>query len=241
MYRQENMPEPVRKPDEFDDKPPHLKTRSKKLEGVSKNVAYNRAQYYGEVTFIDDSIGRILKTLDELKIRDNTLIVFTSDHGDMLGDHWLFFKGLAYPQSANIPLIFNWPGHLKPGKVVNGIMQEIDILPTITELVGIENPSGVQGKSQAKVLTTDSKNTGYDYAYIEHAGSDYVLRSLKWRFSYYPGKDYGELYDLEKDPHEFTNLWNDSKLQNFKVELTRKLLDRIVETRDPLPTKEKPY
>ncbi len=240
-YKEQDMPEPICKPDEFADKPPHLRARTKQLEGVGKSVAYNRTQYYGEVTLIDDSIGRILKALDELKIRGNTLIVFTSDHGDMLGDHGLYFKGLAYPQSANVALIFNWPGHLKTGKVVNGIMQEIDIFPTITELVGVENPPGVQGRSQARILTTESNDTGYEYAYIEHAGSDYSLRSLKWRFTYYPGKDYGELYDLEKDPHEFTNLWNDSRMQNLKLTLTRELLDRVVQTRDPLPIKEKPY
>jgi arylsulfatase len=241
MYREQDMPEPVRRPNELDDKPPHLKARTKRLEGVNKNVAYNRTQYYGEVSFIDDSIGRILKVLDELKLRDNTLVVFISDHGDMLGDHWLYFKGLAYPQSANVPLIFNWPGHLKPGKAVNGIMQEIDVFPTITELAGIENPPGVQGKSQAGILTTGSSDTGYDYAYIAHPNSDYSLRSLEWRFSYYTGKDYGELYDLQKDPHEFINLWNDSKIRNLKTELTYKLLDRVVQTRDPLPLREKPY
>ncbi|MEJ2704175.1 MAG: sulfatase-like hydrolase/transferase, partial [Sedimentisphaerales bacterium] len=241
MYKKEDMPKPIGRPHELDDKPPQLQARAKRLEGVRKDVAYNRTQYYGEVTFIDDSIGRILTVLDELKIRDNTLIVFVSDHGDMLGDHGLYFKGLAYRQSANVPLIFNWPGRLKAGKMVGGIVQEIDIFPTIMDLVRIENPPGVQGKPQAQVLTTDSTETGYEYAYIEHAGSDYSLRSLKWRFTYYPGKDYGELYDLEKDPNEFTNLWNDDKMQDVKIELTRKLLDRIVATRDPLPIREKPY
>jgi len=241
MYKEQDMPKPIRRPGELDDKPPHLRDKAKRLEGVSKNIAYNRTQYYGEVTFIDDSIGGILKVLDELRVRDNTLIVFTSDHGDMLGDHWLYFKSLAYPQSANVPLIFNWPGRLKTGKVVNGIVQEIDILPTIMELVGIADPPGVQGKSQAKLLTTNSNDTGYQYAYIEHAGSHYSLRSLKWRFTYYPGKEYGELYDLEKDPDEFVNLWNDEKLASLKTKLTATLLDRIVSTRDPLPTREKPY
>lgn len=241
MYQEEDMPEPIRKDGELDDKPPPLKARAKRLEGVSKNVAYNRAQYYGEVSFIDDSIGRILKVLDELKIRDNTLIIFVSDHGDMLGDHWLYFKGLAYPQSANIPLIFNWPARLKAGKVVDGIVQEIDLFPTIMELVGLECPAGIQGRSQANVLTGSSSDTGYEYAYIEHAGSDYTLRSLKWRFTYYPGKEYGELYELQKDPHEFVNLWNNPKLDNIKRELTATLLDRIVQTRDPLPIRKKPY
>jgi arylsulfatase A-like enzyme len=241
MYRREDMPKPLRREGEFEDKPPHLKKRMQRREGVGKDVAYNRTQYYGEVTFIDDSIGRILKTLGDLKIRDNTLIVFISDHGDMLGDHGLYFKGLAYPQSANVALIFNWPRRLRRGKIVDGIVQEIDILPTVLELVGLDTPAGVQGRSQAKVVTTDSTDTGYEYAYVEHAGSHYSLRSLKWRFTLYPGQEYGELYDLENDPHEFTNLWSDSRFTEVKHDLTQTLLARIVETRDPLPLREKPY
>lgn len=241
MYRKQDMPEPIGREGELDDKPPKLKTRMKKREGVRGDVAYNRTQYYGEVTFIDDSIGRILKALDELGLRDDTLIVFIADHGDMLGDHGLYFKGLAYPQSANVPLLFNWPARVKSGKVVNGIVQEIDLLPTIMELTGLETPPGVQGRSQAKLLTTDSADTGQEYAYIEHAGSDYSLRSLKWRFTAYPGHDYGELYDVQKDLHEFHNLWDGPRHARLKHELTQKLLARIVETRDPLPVREKPY
>jgi len=241
MYRKEDMPEPMARKGELDDKPPKLKAARKRREGVRGDVAYNRTQYYGEVTFVDDSIGRILKTLDELHLRDSTLIVFLSDHGDMLGDHGLYFKGLAYPESANVPLIFNWPGHFSGGKVIDGIMQEIDVLPTILDLVGLTTPPGVQGRSQAKLLTTPSTETGYEYAYLEHAGSDYTLRSLKWRFTLYPGKEYGELYDIENDPHEFVNLWDDERFENLKGDLTQKLLARIVETRDPLPLREKPY
>ena len=241
MYRPEDMPAPLREPGEFDDKPPKLHAARKRREGVKQDVAYNRTQYYGEVTFIDDSIGRILKTLDELKIRDNTIIVFTADHGDMLGDHDLYFKGVAYPQSASVPFIINWPGHVKSGKVVNGIVQEIDIMPTILELTGLKNPPGVQGRSQKNILTTAGTDTGYEYAYLEHADSDYTLRSLKWRFTLYPGTEHGELYDLEADPHEFVNLYNKPQHQALKIELTHKLLARIVETRDPLPIKKKPY
>jgi arylsulfatase len=243
MYKKEDMPEPVRREGELDDKPPHLRSRANKHGRMNEceRVAHNRTQYYGEVTFIDDAIGKILKVLDELKIRDNTLIVFTSDHGDMLGDHLLYYKGLAYPQSANVSLIFDWLGHLKTGKVVEGIVQEIDIFPTIMKLVGIECPPGVQGKSQGKVLTANSDDTSYEYAYIEHPETDYSLRSSKWRFTYYPGKEYGELYDLESDPNEFVNLWNDSTLDKVKQELVKRLLDRIVGTRDPLPLREAPY
>jgi len=241
MYRKEDMPQPITKEGELADKPPKIQKAMKRREGVRDDVAHNRTQYYGEVTFIDDSIGRILKTLDELKIRDNTLIVFIADHGDMLGDHGLYFKGVAYPQSASVPFIVNWPGHVGTGKVVEGIVQEIDVLPTIFDLVGLETPPGVQGRSQAQLLTTDATDTGYEYAYIEHAGSDYTLRSLTWRFTLYPGNDYGELYDLEADPHEFVNLWDKPEQQERKAKLTNELLARIVATRDPLPVKERPY
>jgi arylsulfatase A-like enzyme len=241
MYRKEDMPAPIGRAGEMDDKPPKLKAAQKRREGVKEDVAYNRAQYYGEVTFIDASIGRILKTLDELKIRESTLIVFISDHGDMLGDHGLYFKGVTYPQSANVPLIFNWPGRLRSGKVVAGIVQQIDVMPTLLELVGLAAPAGVQGHSLAKLVTTDATDTGQEYAYIEHAGSDYTLRSLSHRFTVYPGHDYGELYDIEKDPHEFVNLWEDTRYADLKTELTQKLLARMVDTRDPLPVREKPY
>ncbi len=241
MYRQEDMPKPLTREGEGEDKPPKIQAAMKRREGVRDDVAYNRTQYYGEVTFIDDSIGRILKTLDELNVRENTLIVFISDHGDMLGDHGLYFKGVAYWQSASVPLIVNWPGHARAGKVVEGIVQEIDVLPTVLDLVGLQTPPGVQGRSQAAIVTTDDTDTGYEYAYVEHAGSDYTLRSLKWRFTFYPGKDYGELYDLEADPDEFVNLWDKAEYHDRKAELTNKLLARIVATRDPLPIKEKPY
>lgn len=239
MYAEKDMPEPIRREGELDDKPPHLKARVNRR--MNERVLYSRTQYYGEVTFIDDAIGRVLRTLDELGVRDDTLVVFMSDHGDMLGDHWLYYKGLPYAQSANVPLIFNWPSHIKAGKQITGIMQEIDVFPTITELVGIENPAGVQGKSQAKLLTTNINDTGCEYAYIEQADHDYSLRSLKWRFTYYPGKDYGELYDLQEDPDEFVNLWDDRRYDSLKRKLTQTLLDRILLTRDPLPVRNKPY
>jgi len=240
MYRPEDVPKPVRKEGELDDKPPFLRQRAKR-EGLRRNAARDRSRYYGEVSFIDDSIGRVLQTLEQLGLRDRTLIVFVSDHGDMLGDHWLYFKGLAYRQSANVPLIFNWPGTIRSGKTIEGIVQEIDILPTILELVGLEVPAGVQGRSHAKLLRTDATDTGYEFAYIEHAGRDYTLRSSKWRFTYYPGKPYGELYDLEQDPDEFVNLWDDQRLAGVRQKLLAALLDRIVSTRDPLPVREKPY
>lgn len=255
MYKESEMPPPVIRAGELADKPPFFEAWSKQYQNFNQRVRYHRTQYYGEVTFIDDSIGRILAGLDELKIRDNTLLVFTSDHGDLLGDHGLFFKGpFHYRACANVPLLFNWPGRLRSGKVVEGIVQEIDLFPTITELAGVANPPGVQGRSQRALLSTDGNDTGYQSALIEFAVSGataagiaaefpdlYTIRSLRWRLSYYPGKEYGELYDLEGDPHEFVNRWRDPGLEAVKRRLKDELLERIVEAHDPLPVREELY
>jgi arylsulfatase A-like enzyme len=146
---------------------------------------------------------------------------------------------------------------VKAGKRVAGVVQEIDLLPTITTLLGMTTPPGVQGKSQKPVLTTDSTDTGYESALIEFGTSGaavpnlvrpdaetpdlYTIRGAKWRMSYYPGKDYGELYDLENDPHEFVNRWKDPSLQATKRQLKDELLDRVLAAHDPLPVREELY
>jgi len=113
-------------------------------------------------------VGRILATLDELKIRDNTLIVFTSDHGDLLGDHQYWFKGFYhFHQCTRTPLIFHWTGRVKAGQKVEGMAQAIDIFPTVMELAGLKNPPGVQGRSQAKVAAGGETGTGNSSALIE--------------------------------------------------------------------------
>jgi arylsulfatase len=257
MYKESDMPPPLMRAGELDDKPPFFKEWSERWWRLSKRVKYDRAQYYGSVTFIDDAIGSVLRTLDELHIRQDTLIVFTADHGDLLGDHGLWFKGpFHYRSCANVPLIFNWPGHLQSGKSVHGIVQNIDLFPTITALTGISDPPGIQGRCQSAVLTGGTSDTGYSSALIEYGISGvgapkfkrefahpdlYTLYSLRWRMSYYPGKEYGELYDHESDPDEFVNRWTDPSLNVVKRRLKDELLDRHLTAHDPLPVQEVDY
>jgi arylsulfatase len=236
MYKEADMPLPVRKEGELDDKPPFFRNEVKYYREKNKRVAYNRTQYYGEITLIDDHIGKILGVLDELKVSQDTLIVFTSDHGDLLGDHWLFTKGpFHYRSCANVPLLFHWPGCVKTAKVVDGLVQTVDIFPTIASLVGIPTPPGIQGRSQAGVLTTEATDTGYESIFIDYGTSGvtapgverpsngfpdlYTIRNAQWRLSYYPGKPYGELYDLERDPEEFVNRWTDPKYNGVKTKM----------------------
>jgi arylsulfatase A-like enzyme len=224
-----------------------------------------KKQHYGEVTFIDDMVGRIVAELEILGLRDNTLIVFVSDHGDMLGDHWLWWKGgFHWPGCTNVPLFYNWPGKLRMGKSVEGMVQHTDIMPTILELAGLEIPPGVQGISHEELLTTDALATAHEWAYTEAVSSgeyhpDYfdhrgrrntrrveepvnihTIRNLERRLSYHAGAGTGELYDLREDPHEFRNVWDDASYLGKRTQLMEILLNRIAATRDPLPLKVRP-
>ena len=222
------------------------------------------------LSFIDDAVGRLVQVLEELNLRQNTVIAFVSDHGDMLGDHWLWWKGgFHYQGCTGVPLFFNWPGQLKTGKVVEGMCQQTDVMPTLLDLAGIDIPVGVQGKTLKSVLTGDVTDTGYEHAFIssissgayhpdffdqkgkrknrrdENAVDIYSLRSRQWRFTVFAnaaqGTPQGELYDLQKDPHEFHNVWDDPGYQEQKQVLLRALFERLSQTRDPLPERTRPY
>jgi arylsulfatase A-like enzyme len=258
MYREADMPRVRRRDGEHLSRPGHFRDFAQKFEALNRRALFHRTQSYGEVSFIDDALGRIMGVVDETQARRNTLIVFLSDHGDMLGDHDLFYKGpYHFRQCASVPFIVNWPGRVRSGKTVDAFVQQTDIMPTTLALAGIEAPPGVQGRSQEDVLTTDSLDTGYSDILIEYGvsgavvpGSDsldvnspdlWTLRSQEWRLSYYPKLQTGELYDLTADPDEFVNLWDSSKHAARRSQLKERLLDRYIAARDPLPIREMPY
>ena len=260
MYREQDMPPPIRRQGELDGSHFQEMASTGNMANYNEKVAHHRTQHYGEMTFIDDAVGRIVAVLEKLKIREKTLVIFTSDHGDMLGDHWLWWKGpFHYAGCSNIPLFFNWPGQLKEGKVVDGLTQHIDIFPTVLDLARIECPPGVQGRSQKSVLTSENSDTGYDFVYLEsvHSGAHdpsfwtgkqappeavdtFTIRNRKWRLTFFTDGD-GELYDLAKDPNEFENVWSHPLYEKEKWRLIEVLLRRIAVTRDPLPLRTKPY
>lgn len=267
MYKQEDMPQAVRKENELANSSFKRIADSDRIKGFNERTMYERTQHYGEMTFVDDMVGRVVAELERLNIRENTLIVFVSDHGDMLGDHWLWWKGsFHWPGCTNVPLFFNWPGKVKNGKSIDGMVQHTDVMPTILELAGLKEPPGIQGKSMKSVLTTNELETGYDFAYTEAIftgeyhpeyfdGSDkkreklrnesgintYTIRNLDWRISYFSGANSGELYDLKKDPNEYNNLWDNPSYLTKRTELFEILMNRVANTRDPLPQKIRPY
>ncbi|HHY82895.1 MAG TPA: sulfatase-like hydrolase/transferase [Clostridiales bacterium] len=254
MYDIDKIPIPPRKDGEMGDKPPHFNEMlTGKSVGNEKydlanltDEAYKTiiAKYYGMITFIDDQIGRILNYLKKCGEYDNTIIIFTADHGELMGDHRLLFKGpFHYDSLIRVPMIMKYGTRIGGGSRVNGITQHTDILPTILQLTGIPVPEGVQGRSMLNVINGEP---GYDFALIEHNSGDWglnikTIRSKEWRLTYYANQDFGELYDLRKDADEFINLWDNPDYTDIKNALIRKLLDKVLSTEDTLPIRSARY
>jgi choline-sulfatase len=165
-----------------------------------------RAVYFGMVTFIDDMVGGILKQVDQLGLRRNTVILYTSDHGELAGEHGLWYKNSFYEASARVPHIWSIPGRAK-GMTVTAPTMNMDIFPTLCELCGLEKPAGLEGSSLLPLI--DGKDNGSSrYALSENFRGGWasrMIRSGRWKYCYHH-KDAEQLFDLEADPTETVNL-----------------------------------
>ncbi len=192
------------------------------------------AAYYAKVTMVDDNVGRLLGKLRERGLADDTLIVFTADHGNMLGDHNRWFKGAMYEGSARIPLLLKAPANspyaatFNRGQVVSQIVENIDVMPTLCEMAGVPLPEqGIQGRSLTALVAGRAPDWK-DRAFAERISSmvrtpQYKLM-LDSRAARREGGGY-QLFDLQKDPMETTDLVPDpahaTVLKQLKAELDR--------------------
>lgn len=195
--------------------------------------------YYGQVTAIDFEIGRLLKGLKELGVDDNTIILYTSDHGDKLGSHCRprAFRGKAAPYATafRIPLIVRWPGKIKPKQVHDCLVSSVDLAPTILDLAGLPVPSVMQGDSMASwCLTGKGKSNEALYLGLGGAKGKGGWRAV-WdgRYVYAPGK-YNHLYDHKADPHEMNNLIHPQDHADVVQRMQQQLLTLAEKTDDPL-------
>lgn len=175
--------------------------------------------YYATITFMDDQIGRLLNELDELGLKDETAIVFLSDHGYHLGEHGLWEKYALHEEVSRVPLIMSIPN----GKTGTSetIAELVDIFPTLNDLAGLPQIDSIQGKSLAPTLLKDINYQVRDFA-LSYNGENYGLRSKNWAYMSYPdGTE--ELYDMKRDPKQFRNLAKSpeqkEKLINFRKKL----------------------
>ena len=182
------------------------------------------------VSLVDHSVGRILDAVDRAGMNDNTIIVFVSDHGDYLGDHGMYGKGLPYDSALRTPLIYRGPG-VAAGQTISSVESTLDTAPTLLDYAGVPEPEGVQGCSLRQLLSgADQPRPGA--ALVENDDDFAALRmrtliTSRWRLTYYQGQDWGELIDRERDPSEMRNLWHDSAHTAIKQQLLIQLLDEV--------------
>ena len=204
---------------------------------------------YGSITMIDDAIGEILATLDRLGLTQNTVVVFTSDHGDYMGDHQLMFKGpIHYDGLIRVPFIWADPSSTRHDVASNALAGTVDIGATVLARAGLAPSHGTQGRSllplvedrvdlvrQGIVVEEDNQRVflGFDRPVRMR-----TLVTDRWRLTVYRGVSWGELYDLENDPLEMTNLWDSPEHMEDKARLMLQLVQEMEDLADdsPLPT-----
>ncbi len=180
------------------------------------------AAYYAAVTFMDAQVGRILEELELLGLRESTAIVFTSDHGYHLGDHTFWQKGNVHEQVARVPLIMSIPGY-EPGRT-DSIVELVDLFPTLSEIAGLQAPADLQGVSLTPVLKQHSATV--KKGALSLAKNGYGWRTDNWAYMRYNDKS-EELYDMQKDPGQITNLANDPAHASTLKQLATQLEGRL--------------
>lgn len=189
--------------------------------------------YYACVSQMDDAVGMVISKLEELGIKEDTIIIYTTDHGEFAGEHGMIEKapGIGFRCVTRIPMIFSWEGKLKKGEERTSLIESVDILPTVCELAGIEIPDWVDGKSAVKLLYDDTEIK--DIAVTEQPNTK-TIHTKKYKLTQYlpefQGKDFGELFDFENDPYEMNNLYFDENYKDIIGDLRYKLYCWLVRT-----------
>jgi arylsulfatase len=200
-----------------------------------------KANYYAMIMLIDDQLRRIVDTLRETGQLDNTIIVYMSDHGELLGDHGLILKGCRFFDGlVRVPLIISWPEGFRSGIVSNALVETLDLAPTLLDAAGLPVPEFMQGKSLVPILegkTDPARHKPHVISeYYDAVGGhpDHTHATMvfdgRWKSIVYHGHQVGELYDLGNDPGEFDNLWDDPAARDVKAERIRYHLDAMMQT-----------
>lgn len=219
-----------------------------------------QALYYAMIAQIDDQFARIVEHLERTGQRENTVIIFSSDHGEMLGDHGLLFKGCRFYEGlVRVPLIFSLPGRFQEDVQSHALVELLDMSATILDLAGVDVPAYFQGRSLSGLLTGEAADHAHrdfvrceyydalDAAFIGSGAPDRPAGALKieeshvgtfgtmyrdgrYKLCVYHGHPVGELFDLENDPWEHNNLWDDASRQQIKCDLLKANFDAAMLT-----------
>ncbi|NDA67572.1 MAG: DUF4976 domain-containing protein, partial [Verrucomicrobia bacterium] len=191
--------------------------------GVTPDQARECKQaYYAAISFVDAQIGRVLDTVDRLKLWDNTVVVFWSDHGYHLGEHGLWMKQSLFEESARVPMVIVAPGAKGNGRPCGRTVEFVDLYPTLADLAGLTPPKNLAGASLKPLLENPAANwTKPAFTQVWRGGfPGHSVRTERWRYTEWDnGKQGAELYDHDADPREFQNLADDPKHADTVKEL----------------------
>jgi arylsulfatase A-like enzyme len=256
MYNPDEMELPPNFDDPLEDEEPavYRNTRNKYLkEGgygfpLRTEQHWRRliANYWGLVSQVDRSVGAILKTLESLSLDDHTIVVFTSDHGDMMGSHRLIAKDVMYEESVKVPWIIRIPGRKKEQQFIENPVSQIDLVPTLLDLMGTKADREFPGRSMVPLI--ESRNVEEDHVFVQWNGfnrsygqyeteskkaiakplsvHDVYFRAVispdRWKLNL-SDTDRNQLFDLNRDPHEEKNLYYSGLYQDVIDRLTKKI------------------
>jgi arylsulfatase A-like enzyme len=249
MYDPASLTVPEVVPGEHDKNPPHFQMTQTKnpdfsawnepggnaMHGFHSHL-YDReaaardiAVYYGMVSCLDKYVGAIVKSLDEKGLGKNTIVVYTSDHGHFYGQHGLRAKGaFHYEDVIKVPFIVRWPGKVPAGQTSEALQSLVDLSQSFLGVCGIPAPRSMTGVDQSPVWLGQEKSRR-EHIIVENHHQPTTLHcktfvNQRYKLTVYCNREYGELFDLQNDPQEINNLWNDPGSAGLKADLLRKQL-----------------
>jgi len=237
-YADRDLPQPVRSDADLAAQPEPLKelrrtAQSRDMDSVvhledptPQQTRRQRQHYYANISMIDEQVGGILDALEQRGVLDDTVVMFTSDHGDALNDHGHSQKWTMYEPSVRVPAIVWGPGRVDQGKTVDSLISLIDLGPTILEFAGIAVPDWMSAQSLMSELTEETWEER-DYVFSEHARDKILtgtalmtmVRDRRWKLVEFIDTTEGQLFDLETDPHEEHSVWDDPEHLDRKREM----------------------
>jgi len=205
-----------------------------------------KANYYAMIEHLDHHFARIMQTLRDTGQIENTIVVFMSDHGEMLGDHGLILKGCRFFDGlVRVPLIFSWPGEFVGGLRSDALVETVDVAPTLMEACGLDIPYEMQGKSLVPILRGRADPSVHKPAVVSeyreamggHPDGTHASMVFDGRYKsvFYHGHDIAEIFDHASDPEEYENLWTRMGDEGFKLARLRAHFDAVMNTVDVGP------
>lgn len=235
LYEDVDIKRPKSGSDDLTGKPQWMRKRQETAHGRMEDDKFEQfvKNYNRTLVAVDEGVGRVLQTLEKTGQLDNTVIVFAGDNGYFQGEHNLLDKRAMYEESIRIPLVMRYPKLVRPGSLIDQMVLNIDICPTLLDIAGERSPEGVQGRSLVPLLSGKTRGWRSDFLYEYFEETPYVtptikgVRTQRWKYIEYPEvQETAELYDLETDPEELVNRIGDKWCSGVLADM-RKRLERL--------------